>query len=133
MFVVYDSPLQIFSGNPSQGLQEPGFMNLLGSIPATWDETIILEGNIGEYIVTARRKNNDWFIAGMNNDSARKITLPTGMISPGNYTATICMDGLNAHSYGSDYTIIEEDLVPGNQREINMAPGGGFLIRLIKK
>ena len=29
MFVVYESPIQIFSGNPSQGLLEPEFMELL--------------------------------------------------------------------------------------------------------
>src|SRR5690606_3298007 len=133
MFVVYDSPLQIFSGNPSQGLKEPAFMNLLGSIPATWDETIILQGNIGEYIITARRKNNDWFIAGLNNDSARQITFHTGMVSEGNYSAIICKDGLNANSYGSDYAIVEEEYNPGKQFVIDMATGGGFLIRLTKK
>ncbi|HEY2726252.1 MAG TPA: glycoside hydrolase family 97 catalytic domain-containing protein, partial [Parafilimonas sp.] len=37
MFVVYDDPLPIFSGNPSQGYLEPKFMDLLGSIPAGWD------------------------------------------------------------------------------------------------
>jgi alpha-glucosidase len=37
MFVVYDSPMQIFSGNPSQGFMEPAFMELLGSIPTVWD------------------------------------------------------------------------------------------------
>ena len=56
MFVVYDNPMQIFSGNPSQGLLEPAYMNLLGSIPSTWDETIIVDGKVGEYIITARRK-----------------------------------------------------------------------------
>src|SRR6185503_10333278 len=55
MFVVYDSPLQIFSGNISQGLKEPEFMELLGSIPTTWDDTKILQGRIGEFIVTARK------------------------------------------------------------------------------
>jgi alpha-glucosidase len=62
MFVVYDNPMQIFSGNPSQGLLEPKFMELLGSIPTVWDETIILDGRVGEYIITARKKGNDWFI-----------------------------------------------------------------------
>ena len=56
MFVVYDNPLQIFSGNPSQGYQEPNFMELLGSIPAAWDTTIISDAKVGEYIITARTK-----------------------------------------------------------------------------
>ena len=41
MFVIYESPIQIFAGNPSTGYQEPRFMELLGSIPTTWDETIV--------------------------------------------------------------------------------------------
>ncbi len=133
MFVVYDSPLQIFSGNPSQGLKEPEFMNLLGSVPTTWDETRILQGKIGEYIITARKKNNEWFIAGMNNEAPREITLTLDMIENKNYSATICRDGLNAHSYGSDYTIVEQTVKHNEQLKINMAPGGGFLIRLSRQ
>ncbi|RDC65200.1 glycoside hydrolase family 97 protein [Adhaeribacter pallidiroseus] len=56
MFVVYDSPMQFFSGNPSQGLQEPAFMELLGSVPTTWDTTVVLEGKVSDYIITARKK-----------------------------------------------------------------------------
>src|SRR5205809_8046373 len=72
MFVVYDSPMQIFSGNPSQGYMEPQFMELLGSLPTTWDETKILEAKVSDYIITARKKarlpdgqGEDWYIAGM--------------------------------------------------------------------
>src|SRR6185312_9691614 len=60
MFVVYDNPMQIFSGNPSQGMQEPAFMELLGSIPTTWDDTRILDGKVSEYILTARKKKDSW-------------------------------------------------------------------------
>ncbi len=56
MFVIYDSPMQLFSGNPSQGYLEPDFMELLGSIPTTWDTTVIVMGKIGDYIVSARKK-----------------------------------------------------------------------------
>ena len=56
MFIVYDSPMQVFSGNPSEGIMEPEFMELLGSLPTTWDETIITHAKVGEYIVTVRKK-----------------------------------------------------------------------------
>jgi alpha-glucosidase len=89
MFAVYDSPLQIFSGNISQGLKEPEFMQLLGSIPTTWDETKILQGKVGEYIVTARRKEADWYIAALNNSVPRDITLQFDFLDDGNYKTTI--------------------------------------------
>src|SRR4030095_4528785 len=75
MFLVYDSPLQIFSGNISQGLKEPEFMELLGSIPTVWDETKILDGKVGEYIVTARKKGDNWFIGSMSNWQTRDLRL----------------------------------------------------------
>ena len=133
MFLVYDSPLQIFSGNPSQGLKEPEFMELLGSIPTTWDETKILQGKVGEFIITARRKGNDWFIAGLNNSSARDIVLSLDLIGQGNFEMTLCKYGVNAHNYGGDHEIKTKTIQQGEKLDIIMAPGGGFLARLIKK
>ena len=130
MFVVYDSPLQIFSGNISQGLQEPAFMELLGSIPTVWDETRILQGKIGEYIVTARRKGTDWFVAGLNNSEARDIQVPLDFLAEGNYSSTVCKDGVNAHNYGSDYVLNETPVNKSVVYDLKMAPGGGFLIKL---
>ena len=133
MFVVYDSPLQIFSGNISQGLKEPEFMKLLGSVPTTWDETKILQGKIGEYIVTAREKGKDWFIAGLNGTDAKEISLSLVFFDKGNYKIVICKDGLNANNYGSDYEINESILKNDEPIKINMAAGGGFLMKITKK
>ena len=132
MFVVYDSPLQIFSGNPSQGMKEPEFMKLLGSLPTTWDETKILKGKIGEYIVTARKKVDDWYIAALNNNTARDINLQFDFLDNGNYNTTICKDGVNAHNYAADYELTEKTFQKDDAITIHLAPGGGFLLRLIK-
>jgi len=133
MFVTYDSPLQIFSGNISQGIMEPLFMDLLGSIPTTWDETKILQGKIGEYIITARKKGNDWFIAGLNGNLSKEISLLLDFVEPGDYQSMTCKDGLNAGNYGSDYTISEGVQKYNQPVNITMAPGGGFVIKLSKK
>lgn len=133
MFVVYDNPLQIFSGNPSQGLTEPAFMQLLGSIPTTWDTTITTDAAIGKYIITARRHGNDWFIAGITDSTARDITLDLSFLGGGNYAATICKDGINANRNAMDYTIEEKTLTANDKLQIHLAPGGGFLVRLKKE
>ena len=130
MFAVYDSPLQIFSGNISQGLKEPEFMQLLGSIPTTWDETKILQGKVGEFIITARKKGNNWFVAGLNNSIARTISLNFDFIEKAKFNMTICNDGVNAHNYGSDYAIRQKTIQYADMLDISMAPGGGFLIML---
>lgn len=133
MFVVYDSPIQIFSGNPSQGLKEPEFMKLLGSIPTTWDETKILKAKVGDYIITARKKDNDWFIGGMSDWTPREFDLPLDFISAGNYNAQLCRDGVNADNYPSDYDITNFMIKKDDVLKIKMAPGGGFVLRLIKE
>lgn len=133
MFVVYESPVTIFSGNPSQGMMEPRFMELLGSIPTVWDTTIVLDGKIGDYIITARKKNNDWFIGAMSDWTPREFTIDLSFLPGGNYTAEICEDGINADRYPSDYTIRPQTVDNKKQLRIKMAPGGGFLARLKKQ
>ena len=131
MFVTYDSPLQIFSGNISQGLREPVFMALLGAIPTTWDETKVLQGRIGEFIITARQKGNEWFVAGLNGKEERDIELSLDFLKPGRYNVTVCQDGVNANNYAADYLISQKRIDTGEKWVIHMANGGGFLVRLV--
>jgi alpha-glucosidase len=133
MFVVYDNPLQIFSGNPSQATREGSFMHLLGSIPTIWDETIIPDARVGDYIITARKHGNDWFVAGMTDWSPREMDLPLFFLEDGNYNATLCTDGVNADNYAADYLITSRVLNMNDTLKIKMAPGGGFLIKLVKQ
>ncbi len=134
MFIVYDNVMQIFSGNPSEGMREPEFMQLLGGLPTAWDETIILDAKVGEYIISARKKGNNWFVAGMNDWTEKDTTIKLDFLGSGSYKATICMDGVNADRYAADY-IIQKDVPVQNNDEmkIHLAPGGGFLIRLDKQ
>ncbi|HEY4337411.1 MAG TPA: glycoside hydrolase family 97 protein [Puia sp.] len=130
MFVVYDNPMPIFSGNPSQGMLEPNFMKLLGSVPAGWDTTVIVDARIGQYIVTARRKGKEWFIAGMTDWTERDLELPLAFLGGGKFAYTFCRDGVNASRYGSDYVIENGALEAKNGWRVHLAPGGGFLLRL---
>jgi alpha-glucosidase len=143
MFVVYDSPIQIFSGNPSQAMTEPEFMKFLGEIPTTWDETKILAGKVGDYIVTARRKGDDWWIGGMADWEAREIEFPVNFLDEANYEVVTCGDGINVSNYPSDYTI-EKNIVDFNRQQyeiekdsrsliVKMASGGGFVMKFSKK
>lgn len=133
MFVVYDNPLQIFSGNPSQGYLEPKFMQLLGSLPTTWDETNILEAKVGNYLITARQKGNNWYIAGMTDWAERDFIINLDFIGTGNYTLTQCADGINADKYPADYTITIRKVKKNDTIQVHMAPGGGFLLKLVKQ
>lgn len=132
MFVVYDSPIQLFSGNPSQGLKEPEFMHFLGGIPTTWDETKILDGKVSDFIITARRKGADWYIGGMTDWTEREFTLSLDFLDSGDYTAESCIDGVNAKTYPADYVIKKFAVKKGDAFKIKMAAGGGFVLKLSK-
>jgi alpha-glucosidase len=128
MFIVFESPIQLFSGNPSQGLLEPEFMHLIGSIPTVWDETIVLDGKVGEYIITARKKDNNWYIAGMTNWTGRMIEFDFSFLSDSEYDASLAFDGKNADRYPSDYTLSKDTINKKTKMKITLAKGGGFVI-----
>jgi alpha-glucosidase len=133
MYVVYESPIQFFSGNPSQGMQEPEFMQLLGSIPTVWDTTIVIDAKIAEYIVTARKKGANWYIGAMTDSVSRNFDLALDFLGEGNYRATICEDGMNADRYASDYKLSTKLARRGDSLKFTMQPGGGYMVRLIKE
>ena len=133
MYIVYDNPMQFFSGNPSQGFQEPQFMELLGSIPAGWEETNILDAKVGNYIISARRKNQDWYIGGMCDWSGKTAAINLSFLPAGKYLATLCKDGVNADKFAADYTIDSQIVDPTTVLNLQMAPGGGFFVKLIKQ
>jgi alpha-glucosidase len=133
MFIVYDNPMQIFSGNPSQGWMEPEFMELLGSFPASWDTTMILQAAVADHIVTARRHGNDWYIAGMAAEKGYYSHIDFAFLSQGSYKATVCRDGINADRNAMDYMIEKKEITSDANLNLNLAPGGGFVIRLIKE
>ncbi|ADB41691.1 glycoside hydrolase family 97 protein [Spirosoma linguale] len=133
MFLVYDSPISIFSGNPSQALLEPRFMEFLGSVPSAFDETKVLDAQLGQYIVSARQKGNDWYIGGLGNWSAHDLTLSLDFLGDGAYEAVSCTDGPNADRNPVDYQFSTKTVTRTESLPVHLAPGGGFLIRLRKK
>ncbi|MEP7230465.1 MAG: glycoside hydrolase family 97 protein [Ginsengibacter sp.] len=134
MFVVFDNPMEIFGGNPSQASMEPKFTELMANIPTTWDETKVIDAKVGEYIITARQKGNDWYIGGMSNWSPRDLGATFDFLDAiGNYKATVCRDGVNADRYAADYILSDTTFKKNDTMKIHLAPGGGFLVKLEKQ
>jgi alpha-glucosidase len=88
---------------------------------------------VSKYIITARQKGKDWFIAGMNDWDAIDQNINLDFLEDGDYVATICEDGINAEKYAADYLISSRIVNKQSVLKIHNAPGGGFLIRLIKQ
>lgn len=98
MYVVYDSPVAMVADSPDAYVNADGSLaagaDFLTRVPASWDETRVLSGEIGEYIVTARRKGETWYVGAMTNERARKLTVPLDFLAPGrSYAAEVYEDG----------------------------------------
>ncbi len=126
LYIVLESPLNMLCDSPTNYMNEPECTSLIASIPTTWDETIVVDGEVGKYVVTARRKGTKWYIAGITNWEARDITLKLPPIIDVLRPATIYKDGINAHRNAEDYKMDSIDL--SQEPTIHLAPGGGFLI-----
>jgi alpha-glucosidase len=133
MYVVYESPIQFFSGNPSQGMLEPTFMELLGSIPTVWDTTVVIDAKVAKYIATARKSEEAWYLGVMTDSSARKLSIPLTFLGAGDYQVTICEDGLNADRYAADYRISDRTVTAQDLLIVNLQPGGGYMARFRRK
>ena len=87
MYVVYDAPLVMLSDMPSAYEKEPAALELLAAVPTTWDETIGVDGRIGESVVVARRKGDEWWLGAMTDWTARTIEVPLAFTGGGSWEA----------------------------------------------
>jgi alpha-glucosidase len=133
MYVVYESPLQMICENPSILKKEKETVNFIAGIPTVWDETIVPDASVKEYIVVVRRNNDNWYIGAMTNQMPREITIDLSFLPEGEYAAEIFEDGINADKYAEDYKVQKKVLTSGSKTLIKMAPAGGWVAVLKKK
>lgn len=133
-YIVHDSPLTMLSDNPQAYRKEKDCLDFIASVPNVGiDETKVLQGKLGEYIVMARRVGDDWYIGGMTDWNARTIELDLSFLADGLYRTRLFTDGANAYKNATDYKVQEQILHAGKELKIKMAPGGGFAMSLIHK
>ena len=132
-YAVFYSPLSMLCDSPTAYRKEAECAEFIASVPTVWDETVVIDGKIGEYVVTARRKDNTWYIGGMTNWNARTLEVDLSQIvGQGNYTVDLFRDGANAHRIASDYKR-ETIVLPASRKlTVHLAPGGGFMMRVVK-
>ncbi len=130
-YIVFDSPFTMLADSPVLYDQESEYTSFLSSLPVVFEDTKILDGKLGEYIVTARKKDKDWYIGGMTNWNARELEVDFSFLEKdSNYKLTLYKDGVNANKQASDYDV--ETLVVNKESKIKipMASGGGFVMKV---
>ncbi len=130
MYVVYDSPFMMIADSPAAYKNPDGSWadgaDLIRKVPVTWDETRVVQGDIGQFIVSARRSGDTWYIGAMTNEQGRTVTVPLDFLKTGNYAAHLWQDGADAtHLAVSDQTV-----TAGSSLTLMLAPSGGAAVIL---
>ncbi|UCE50491.1 MAG: glycoside hydrolase family 97 N-terminal domain-containing protein [Phycisphaerales bacterium] len=127
---VFASPLLTIVAHPQKILDNPA-VDVIKSIPAVWDETIVLPGSeIGELAVFARRTGDVWFLAVMCGPQARTIKVPLSFLGNGQYKASLVRDDKE-----NDTAVVTEGRTVrrADTLKIEMVNGGGFIARFSKQ
>lgn len=132
-YMVFDSPLCMLCDTPINYRREPECTRFIASVPTVWDETRVLDGRVGECIVTARRKGDEWYVGGICSWKAINLKIDLGFLGDGLWTAEIFRDGVNASRNGTDYIREIRTVEAGSSFGVEMAPGGGVAMRLKRK
>ncbi len=129
--VVLFSPWQFlfWYDRPSACQDEPE-LEFWNHMPTIWDDTRVLAGAIGEYVVIARRSGADWYIGAMNADDPRSFEFTLDFLEPGRSYV--------AHVYRHDPSVptrtrvgIERRPVrAGDRLRIQLGPREGQAIRI---
>lgn len=128
LFTIFEHPFAMLCDSPSNYDREPESRDFIASVPTTWDETIVLDGKVGDYVVMARRKGDKWYVAGLTDWNPRDITVDLSFLGNAPRKAVIFKDGANAHRNARDYKREVVTLDPSTPLKLHLAPGGGFSI-----
>ena len=120
--------------SPSLYEREAECTKFIAEFPTVWNETVTLDGHIGDYVAMARRSGDTWYVGVMGDWTHRKVELDLSKIlGEGNYVAEVFRDGLNADRLGEDY-IHETVAVPASRKMVaELAPAGGYVLKITKK
>lgn len=103
-------------------------MKLWENIPTVWDDTKVIDGAVGEYVVIARRSGTTWYVGGITNANARTLVLDCSFLKSGQqYKATVYTDDM-----------LSEDKVDIKNRKVsskdkltfNLKSSGGFALKI---
>ena len=139
LYVVLYSPIQMAADLPKNYLAKPDAFQFIQDVPTDWQQSIALDGEVGDFIVFARKERkrdkysgNDWYLGAVTDEKARTIEVKLDFLEKGKkFEAHIYQDGKNAEWKNSPYDLnIEKRMVTANDKlTLTLATSGGTAIR----
>ncbi len=122
--VIFESGWQNIADKPESITASPA-MSFLKNLPNTWDDIRFIDGYPAKFICLARRKAKDWFIAAINADTKRNLSIPLDFLKPGSYSVKLYTD-----SNTGDITAKDFILDSARPLRITLAPNAGFATKI---
>lgn len=134
LYVVIYSPIQMAADLVENYDAHPDMFQFIRDVPTDWEESIALDGEIGEFTVIARqeRGGDDWYLGAITDENARGLSVPLDFLEPGRtYTAQIYRDRADGHWQTNPYAYVveEREVTSADVLEIALVPSGGTAIR----
>lgn len=134
LYVVLYSPIQMAADLPEKYEKHLDAFQFILDVPTDWSESFALDGEIGEFVITARKERGgeDWFMGGLTGDNAREVNQSLSFLADGvSYEAQIYRDGEGGHWDSNPYAFATEKKIVTKEDSLSltMVPGGGFAVR----
>lgn len=127
LYTIFEAPLQMMADSPTAYMKEQESTDFIAKIPTVFDETVALDGEVGKFVVIARKKDSTWYLGAITNWDAREVTIDFSFLEKGKeYQAEIFSDGINAEKAANDYK--RETVAVNSTTKLNhrLASGGGL-------
>jgi alpha-glucosidase len=128
-YVVYEAPLVMVSDYPEAYEGQPG-LEFIEKVPTVWDETKVLNGEVGNYIAVARQQGDNWYLGAMTNWDARDLAIPLDFLGASEYEARLFADGPDADTVATSLSISTKKVKAADRLNVHLAPGGGLAVIL---
>ena len=126
-YIIFESPFNMLCDSPTKYMQNQECVDFIAKVPTVWDETVALDGKLGEYAVIARRSGETWYIGAITNWEARTLEIEIPRFARNDCSVIVYQDGINANRNAEDYQIIDKE-IKDNRIKIEMKSGGGAVI-----
>ena len=135
MYVVIYSPIQMAADLPEnyEARREP--FQFIIDVPADWEQSIALAGEVGDHVAFARRERggDDWYLGALTGAKPRELDLSLNFLESGRrYVALIYRDGPNADWRSNPYDLViqEREVTSKDRLRFPLAASGGAAIQL---
>lgn len=125
--VVLEAGIPCMAGNASQ-YRYFNAASFYQNLPATWDDTVFIDGVVGDYVTIARRSGKDWYAASVTEEAKTGISMPLSFLGDGEYEAVIYSDSTPTKLNITTQTVTASDVL-----RYDMLKKSGYVVKFTKK